>query len=134
MQNTEFSPVSSSTITSGRRPSAMPRAISILVALHAASIQTARIDPRYAKNLTLYHVNERNYSATPLDMNTADINGDMYFDLRSRGLPLECGPWINESFWSRLDCNNPEVADLSSLAVTKLCAFFTTPDSRARQS
>lgn len=44
----------------------------------------------------------------------------IYFDLRSRGLPLECGPWINESFWSRLDCSNPEVADISKLAVTRL--------------
>ena len=93
---------------------------SALLFVLAGPSLSAHINPRYAKNITLYHVNERNYSTKPIDMNTADINGDMYFDLRSRGLPLECGPWINESFWSRLDCSNPEVADVSKLAITKL--------------
>ena len=79
------------------------------------------IDPPYARNITVYHVNEVNYSASPRNMNTADVDGDLYFDLRSRGLPLECGPWRNRSFWSRLDCVNDEVAvDPSRLAVTKL--------------
>lgn len=91
-----------------------------LVLLFAATAQAATVDKKYARNLTLFHVNERNYSASPRNMNTADLNGDIYFDLRSRGLPLECGPWINESFWSRLDCSNPEVADISKLAVTRL--------------
>ena len=55
------------------------------------------------------------------DIDTADINGDIYFDLRTRGLPLECGPWINQSFWSRLDCVNSEVnVDPSTLAITKI--------------
>eukprot|EP00729_Bicosta_minor_P001393 gene1393-9813_t len=81
----------------------------------------AKIDPAYAKNVTLYHVNEKNYSTAPVNMNTADINGDIYFDLRTRGLPLECGPWINQSFWSRLDCVNSEVnVDPSTLAITKI--------------
>ena len=91
-----------------------------LVLLLLPLVRSARIDPRYAANLTLFHVNERNYSALPLNMNTADINGDMYFDLRSRGLPLECGKWRNTSFWSSLDCNDPEVSDVKSLAITKL--------------
>ena len=92
----------------------------LVAAFQGPTSYAAQIDPLYAANVTLYHVNERNYSVTPRNMNTADINGDMYFDLRSRGLPLECGPWRNTSFWSQLDCDNPEVADTSKLAVTKL--------------
>jgi hypothetical protein len=42
-------------------------------------------------SISIFHVNEQNYSAAPVNMNTADINGDIYFDLRTRGLPLECG-------------------------------------------
>jgi len=80
----------------------------------------ARIDSKRALNITLYHVNERNYSVSPRNMNTADINGDIYFDLRTKGLPLECGALINTSFWSQLDCDNPEVANASQLAITKL--------------
>jgi hypothetical protein len=30
-------------------------------------------------NITVYHVNEQSYGAAPLDMNTADLNGDMFF-------------------------------------------------------
>ena len=124
----------------------------------APSSLAASIDPAHARNITIYHVNEKNYSAAPVNMNTvrmttypspsanalvpnsrrshsnlnpniqqsslkttqADVNGDLYFDLRSRGLPLECGPLVNTSFWSRLDCDNPEVADPSRLAITKL--------------
>ena len=91
-----------------------------MLGLFVASAHAARIDPAHAQNLTLYHVNERNYSVSPRNMNTADLNGDMYFDLRTVGLPLECGPWRNRSFWSHLDCDNPEVANVSALAITKL--------------
>jgi len=100
--------------------------------LQSTVVGTRRtIDPRFAANLTLYHVNEANYSAAPRNMNTADVDGDLYFDLRSRGLPLECGVWRNRSFWSRLDCVNAEVAvDPSKLAVTK---FILEVDTRFGQ-
>lgn len=97
-------------------------AISLAVALLVAPrTQAGVVNPKYAVNLTLYHVNEKNYTSSPRNMNTANIDGDMYFDLRTRGLPLECGPWVNQSFWSRLDCVNNEVnVDASLLAITKL--------------
>jgi hypothetical protein len=94
--------------------------LALLAATTISLACAARIDPAHAKNLTLYHVNPRNYSLAPVDMNTADLNGDMYFDLRTVGLPLECGPWRNRSFWSHLDCDNPEVDNVSTLAITKL--------------
>jgi hypothetical protein len=89
----------------------------------------ASVDQRYAPpaipaahaaNITIYHVNPSKYGAAPRNMNTADANGDLYFDLRSRGLPLECGPLRNTSFWSKLDCVNPEDNGQDPLAVTKL--------------
>jgi hypothetical protein len=47
-----------------------------LVLLFAATAQAATVDKKYARNLTLFHVNERNYSASPRNMNTADLNGE----------------------------------------------------------
>jgi len=93
--------------------------VAIVVSLSPLS-RAAVIDPQFAKNITIYHVNEKSEPASPVNMNTADINGDMYFALRTVGLPLECGPWVNQSFWPALDCSNPEVANTSNLAVTKL--------------
>lgn len=92
---------------------------SLLLALGAARFVGAGINPAFRSNLTVYHVNPAHYAPAPVDMNTADLRGDIYFDLRTRSLPLECGPWRNQSFWSRLDCSNPEV-DSSDLAITKL--------------
>lgn len=50
-------------------------------------------------------------------MNTADILGDMYFDLRSKALPIECAS--NDPNKGR-DCDNAEVANNSALVITKL--------------
>lgn len=70
-----------------------------------------------ALNLTLYHLNPANYSVAPAEMNTADLAGDLYFDVSARTLPLECGntssPWYNS------DCTNPET-NAADLALTKL--------------
>lgn len=99
----------------------MPRLARAALALALPALgAAAHIDPAHSANVTIYHVNERNYSGVPRNMNTADVDGDIYFDLRSRGLPLECGPWRNTSFWSRLDCDNPEVDDPSQLTITEL--------------
>ncbi len=87
----------------------------------AASAAGGGIDPLYATNITVYHVNQLDFPSAPINMNTASLRGDMYFDLRSRGLPLECGPWKNQSFWSRLDCVNAEVdTPADKLGITKL--------------
>ena len=72
-------------------------------------------------NITVYHVNEQSYGAVPMDMNTADLNGDMFFDLRSKALPIECSA-ANRGGHSSHDCLNPEVAPPADdpLVVTKL--------------
>jgi len=58
----------------------------LAVRLAAAST----IDPKYAMNLTVFHVNQMNYSVPPVSMNSANLDGDMYFALRSKALPYEC--------------------------------------------
>jgi hypothetical protein len=50
-------------------------------------------------------------------------HSDIYFALRTRGLPLECDPTSPKylSFWSIFDCPNREVSsDPATLAITKL--------------
>eukprot|EP00038_Savillea_parva_P031299 m.84723 g.84723 ORF g.84723 m.84723 type:complete len:408 (-) comp9606_c0_seq1:490-1713(-) len=101
----------------------MMRRSTLLVAMAAMvtrTVDAGSVDPRHAANITVYHVNKKTYGVEPRNMNTANINGDIYFDLRTRGFPLECGIWRNTSFWSRLDCVNTEVVDPSELAITKL--------------
>ena len=66
------------------------------------------------ETLTVFHVNPLSYGTTPLNMDTGDAIGDLYFTMRSVVLPLECaaapkGP----------DCANAEVVS-SDLVVTKL--------------
>ena len=43
----------------------------------AAALALA-IDPRYATNLTVYHVNEHKFGAVPVNMNTADATGGVH--------------------------------------------------------
>jgi len=48
--------------------------------LFLSALSTA-IDPRYAKRITVFHVNEHKFGAVPLNMNTGDAVGDMFFDM-----------------------------------------------------
>jgi len=59
------------------------------------------------KTVTVYHVNPLRSGVIPLDMNTADLHGEIFFDLRSAINPIECAP--NETRGFRADCENPEV-------------------------
>ena len=69
------------------------------------------IDPKYAENLTLYHVNEHKYGAIPVNMNTGDNTGDLFFDLLEVVIaPLACQNHTNSSTPSHGPdpCANPE--------------------------
>ena len=91
--------------------------------------------------LTVYHVNPLHEGVMPLvslltsqrtpflpspttppflfqDMDTADIAGDAFFDLRSKVLPIECAANTSRSSFAG-DCKNQEVVD-SDLVITKL--------------
>lgn len=66
-------------------------------------------------NITVYHVNQASFGAAPVNMDTGDALGDMYFDFRSVGLPIECrGPASKAR-----DCQNAEVTS-ADLVITEL--------------
>ena len=73
------------------------------------------LDPRHALNITVYHVNQANYSGCA-DMNTASLRGDMMFALRDVALPVEC---TVGGGMSSFDCKNPE-SSAKDLAITEL--------------
>ena len=70
------------------------------------------------KTLTVFHVNPLHEGVIPVDMDTADLRGDMFFDLRSKTLPIECSPQFNKNHSSD-DCTNGEVVD-DDLVISKL--------------
>jgi len=70
-------------------------------------------------NLTLYHVNPLHEGVVPINMDTADIRGDAFFDLRSKVLPIECSNTAANSTQHKSDCTNGEVID-DDLVITML--------------
>lgn len=75
------------------------------------------------EDLTVFHVNPATYKPTPLNMDTGDAFGDMYFDIRSTSLPLECAHPTNRTSH---DCYNAEVVS-NDLVVTKLVLGVKPP-------
>jgi len=85
-------------------------------ALAAVAATASALDPQHAVDVTIYHVNQATYGTAPLNMDTADLNGDMYFDLRGVSEPLECA---HPTPSTAHDCDNPEVTS-TDLVITKL--------------
>ena len=85
-------------------------------------LSSLSIDPKHANNITVYHVNEHKFGAIPVNMDTADALGDMFFDmLEVIPYPLFCpdGP---DTPWDKpypSPCTNPETAG-ADLRVNKL--------------
>ena len=55
----------------------------LLPLLGYAAALAQPIDPAHSSKIEIYHVNPSTYGAAPLNMNTGDAGGDLYFDLRS---------------------------------------------------
>ena len=89
----------------------------------AAWIQLLLLPVVAGTNLTVFHVNPSTYAPAPLNMDTGDALGDMYFDLRSVGLPIECA---HPSPETGRDCDNQEVV-ANDLVVTKLVLDVNLP-------
>jgi hypothetical protein len=51
-----------------------------LLLLSAPTVVVA-IDPRYAQNITVFHINPREEGPIPLNMDTGDALGDLFFDM-----------------------------------------------------
>lgn len=75
------------------------------------------LDPAFTETLEVYHVNPAHYGPAPVNMDTADLGGDAFFDLRSVGEPLECAN--QDPNRPSPDCTNPEVV-AHDLVITKL--------------
>jgi len=74
------------------------------------------IDPRFAINITVFHVNERTLGAIPVNMDTGDAAGDLFFDMYDViSAPLKCA---NSKHPSGV-CLNPEATG-KDLVVNKL--------------
>eukprot|EP00729_Bicosta_minor_P000855 gene855-24429_t len=86
----------------------------ISVVLFSAAI--VAVDPQYADNITVYHVNPHQYGAIPVNMDTADAAGDLFFDMHNVFLePFQCP----NGAASGSHCSNPE-ATAPNLVVNKL--------------
>lgn len=83
-----------------------------------ASLAAAQISPQYARNMSLYHLHPTSAGARPVNMDTGDVAGDLYFYLDQFLLPLECAN-ASGDFRSEFDCDNPERVD-PDLVVSKV--------------
>lgn len=81
---------------------------------------SSAIDPKYAKNITVFHVNEHKFGAIPVNMDTGDAVGDMFFDmLEVIAYPLVCENGTKPSRFGPNPCANPEAGG-EDLMVNKL--------------
>merc|ERR1719321_1296303 len=92
----------------------MARIFVISVLAHTS----AQIAPDFAKNLTVYHLNPASAGAVPINMDTGDARGDLFFYLGQFLLPMECANASKEGR-AHFDCDNPERVD-PNLVVTKV--------------
>ena len=77
------------------------------------------INPLYAKNITVFHVNPASYGPVPINMNTGDAAGDLFFWIKSVQTPLECAKNASQAHMNGFDCRNVEVTS-PDLSITKL--------------
>ena len=84
-----------------------------------AGFCTPGINPLYMQNITVFHVNPESYGLVPIDMDTGDAAGDLFFWLKSVQTPLECAKNASHAHSSGFDCRNAEVMN-PDLSITKL--------------
>ncbi|KAL1523213.1 hypothetical protein AB1Y20_018165 [Prymnesium parvum] len=85
-----------------------------MLGLHAVLLG---FSPASSQTLTVYHVNPLHEGVLPIDMDTADLHGDMFFDLKSKTTPIERSSQFNGTRGG--DCTNGEVVD-TDLVISKL--------------
>jgi len=73
-----------------------------------------------APQVTVYHVNSYALGAIPRDMDVSDLGGDIFFDLHSVVLPIECADFEDDPDpTSQMDCANSEIT-ADDLVISKL--------------
>ena len=64
------------------------------------------------KTVTMFHVNPRRYGPIPINMDTADAVGDLFFELmESMTVPLACADKTVPAKEKPIECENPEASD-----------------------
>jgi hypothetical protein len=91
---------------------------SAIFGLSSLPIHLCQIPPEHARSLTVYHLNPASAGALPVNMDTGDVAGDLYFYLGQFLLPIECANASSESR-AHFDCDNPERVDPNRV-VTKV--------------
>lgn len=98
----------------------------------SAVVETVTTTKASAKNLTLYHINPLDYPADPVNMNLADLNGAVYFDLAMMFSIFWCTDNNPEVPHPKL-CDNPEYdgkGQYQDIGVTKLIVEVTPIDGK----
>eukprot|EP00967_Tisochrysis_lutea_P123316 scaffold205029_cov33-Tisochrysis_lutea.AAC.1 len=75
---------------------------------------------------TVYHSNPLSEGQLPLDMDTADLRGEMFFDLSNKAEPLVCKQQESGRKWKSLACQNPEEV-APDLVISKLLLTVRQP-------
>lgn len=91
----------------------------LIVSIILSASVLAQIDPDHRANLTVYHLNPASAGAVPVNMDTGDVLGDLYFYLGEFLLPLECHDATSNASRAHFDCDNTERVD-PNLVVTKV--------------
>jgi hypothetical protein len=94
------------------------------LALHAVAWSPAAV-PGSSEQYTVYHANALSQGAIPRNMDTADLRGELFFDLSSKTQPLLCRN-ANASSWSAMECQNPEEV-APDLVISKLTLTVMQP-------
>jgi len=77
-----------------------------------------------SKDVVMYHVNPQRFGPIPINMDTADEAGDMFFEMMEvLTIPLACND-SHRSPWSGFSCENPEASDPTDV-VNKLTVTVT---------
>jgi len=95
-------------------------ACAVLAYVSASPLRRELTMPASSQDLTVYHLNPRSAGAKPVNMDTGDALGDLYFYLGEFLLPLECNSSTStKESRAHFDCDNPERFG-SDLVVTRV--------------
>jgi hypothetical protein len=116
-------PSSSASLPSAQSSTMTVRACLLLVLVLAPFV--AAIDPAFARNITVYHVNPVSFGPYPINMNTADAVGDLYFDMNQVGC-CTCTRTYTSAWFFKSEMQSACLLLFFSSLVDGTCGPFTS--------
>ena len=109
-------------------PKVGPKVYTTLSASFSAMLSVVALSTSFsaapAKDVVMYHVNPKRFGPIPLNMDTADEAGDLFFEMMEvLTVPLACTDPTRDP-GSGFECNNPEAYDPTDV-VNKLTLTVT---------